>query len=702
MSAAVICTSCNRPLRVPESVLGQLVQCPLCLDEFVAQAGAAAEAAARAAEPPRRAAPARPQPTAAAVQAELNDGEQIPLAPIIPDEPRALPPILEAVPEPPALAPAAPQRGVVFPVMVTRDPDRILRGPMDAELTAEGLYLRKIRLPPAFAAVGTRARYLGSNRLIVTVEGREIELAVNKRRASNYHLARDMAEFLNRKAPLPESRAYALPWYLYAIPPLFIALPFAACPFGLITDGCLGAFLWTAIALGLGVLAIIASVQSWLRPRARVITALSVLGFGAVLPLLTIPFTPKYTVDPNLWTSFTSSSGDFTVDMPGTPSFQPLSVVGGNRSAKKYIVAVNNPDVEFAVYVLTPPQVNNFGPSLADQAVNDVQNMLKGEFSLYNFYWPSMPRSGVVHSQQYREFFYQIPNTSYSGGLHPGQGLATRVYILKDKVVALTAVGPRVKLDGADVVKFFNSIQFTAKPSSPHQLASPITLPGLMLYWSFDQAGNANRPEVANAGGATGRLYQSESVRDGASGAAVHFNGFGSYFDFSDAPNLNFNAGDEFTFSGWLRTRDTTGTVLSARNTADPGAMLELKVLNGQLGAYVRQDNSPNAMILFLQSFVTVNDGKWHHFGLVRRNKGFGCQLGLYIDGELQGAEQQGQASDGAITTNQRALGATLGWNKQPLNDAKLTFTGDIDEFCVFSRALTPDELRQLAGAAGR
>ena len=48
---------------------------------------------------------------------------------------------------------------------------------MDGELTVEGLYLRKTGQPPAFAAVGARACYLGII-VVVTVEALEVELAV--------------------------------------------------------------------------------------------------------------------------------------------------------------------------------------------------------------------------------------------------------------------------------------------------------------------------------------------------------------------------------------------------------------------------------------------------------------------------------------------------------------------------------------------
>src|SRR5262249_31819818 len=37
MSVAILCAGCHRSLRVPETVLGQTVQCPLCIEAFVAE-----------------------------------------------------------------------------------------------------------------------------------------------------------------------------------------------------------------------------------------------------------------------------------------------------------------------------------------------------------------------------------------------------------------------------------------------------------------------------------------------------------------------------------------------------------------------------------------------------------------------------------------------------------------------------------------
>ncbi len=694
MSAAITCTSCNRPLRVPESVLGQTVQCPLCLDEFVARADPAAEAAARAAEPPRRAA-ARQQPVATAVRADA-DADQAPLAPIIDDEPAALPPVLEPVPEPAAAPKAAPKRAFVFPVMVSRDPDRVLRGPMDGELTAEGLYLRKMRQPPAFAAAGARARYLGANRLLVTVEGREVELAVVKPWTSTYHLARDAADFLNGKGPFPNPRAYALPWYLYFIAALFIALPFAACPFGLITDGPLGVFLWIVIAAVLAGAALIFATQARLRPRARLIAAVCVLGFGALLPFLTIPVTPSYTVDAKLWAPYTPVNGDFTVVMPGSPQTMGAAQ-GGNISPKKYGIDVLSPEVEFVVFTW-PAQGPFTGRPAVDQSVADAaKDLLTREYFPSEYAYPQREQSGSSHGLAYRELFIQIPSSSYYSYRtpHAGHGLAARVYVVNGEVVTLAAVGPRVKLDGPDVVKFFDSLQ-VKPPTAPKTPASPLGMNGLLAYWSFDQdQGAFFMDESGN--NITGTSHNAQISADGKRGKAIRFNGFSSYFDFSDPPDFNFGAGQEFTFCGWLRTNAAQGTVLSSHNAGDLGPVISLVLEQGVPVARVRKDGAQMWTPLMLRGGKAINDGAWRHFALTRH--GPNAALRLYIDGAPTGPEQAGGvAAGGSITTDLRTLGAYQSQVGVVLNP---TTQVDVDEFCIFNRALNDGEIRRLAGAGG-
>lgn len=60
MSDTVTCPSCQRTLRVPESLLGQLVKCPTCQQTFTAALAGDANGAAEAPPEPVEAAPPRP------------------------------------------------------------------------------------------------------------------------------------------------------------------------------------------------------------------------------------------------------------------------------------------------------------------------------------------------------------------------------------------------------------------------------------------------------------------------------------------------------------------------------------------------------------------------------------------------------------------------------------------------------------------
>jgi hypothetical protein len=703
MPAAITCSSCNRPLRVPESVLGQTVQCPLCLDEFTAQADAAAEAAARAAEEPARRAAARPQPVAAQIQSEP---EQAPILEIS-EEPVSVEPIHEVMPVQPAARKVGERRGLVFPVIVTRDPDRVLRGSMDGELAAEGLYLRRMRMSPAFAAVGARARYLGTNRLVVTIEGREVEISIVKPWAATYHMARDVAAFLNGQGAFPDARAYNLPWYLYTLPVLFIALPSVAIPLGLFTDGCLGAFVWVVIAVVLAGLTLVLAMQSWLRPRGRLIGATAMLGVGAAVLLLSIPFTPAYTVDPSLWKSFSPPGAGLTVLMPGTPAAG--KPIGFNAVGQKYVSAVADPDVEFVVFVADAPANNPnglpFGNSVA-QAVNDAKTRLVQDFNANGFnsviqQYQYPERDGYLGRSTYHDVTYKVTPGGYGYNSAQAKMLAVRIYVVNGKEYTLAALGPRVKADGSDMVKFFNSVQFTT-PAKTAVVAppSPKEIPGLLAYWSFDDLQGGFGPIDANLNDEAGRsapatLHQA-APSDGKRGKGVHFNGQGSYFDYSSAPGLDFGKGAEFTIAAWVRTGNPSGVIVSQRSSHNANAIIDLKLVNGQLTAVVWPAGKNYAKdAAEFSGGNPINDANWHHVALTRRQDG---TTELFIDGASV-VSHLAQGTAGPIITDWRALGSERSWELRGDNASgeASDFTGDVDEFCIFNRALTPAQILKLA-----
>jgi hypothetical protein len=458
MASAITCASCKRPLRVPQSILGQLVQCPLCLDEFVAHADPVAEAAARTVEAPIQRAAARPQP----VPTPILDQPEVPLEEFE-EGPVWFDPAAEVAPSRKPARVSAPGRTLAFPVLVTRDPDRILRGRMDAELTADGLYLRKPRQAPAFAAVGGRTHYLGANRLIVTVEGREVELTVVKPWTSVYHLARDTAGFLGGKGDFPNGRTYDVPWILYVLPSLFVALPFAACPLGLLTDGCGGAFLWCLIAAVLGGAAFAIVLQPRLTPRTRLIGAGSLVGLGALIYLLAFFLTPSYGVDASLWRTYMPADGSFRVKVPGSPTINqnPARAILGDLDGNSvsYTVNVKEPEIRFAVYDF--PNLTDdprFVGKIKDYQVTAATDLLKQEFDMAPEPWIEGEASSS-NGLHYYECSYLVKSDFNRRPVEKLWGLAARIYVTSDRTYTLLVIGPKVRAYSPDALKFFDSFQ---------------------------------------------------------------------------------------------------------------------------------------------------------------------------------------------------------------------------------------------------
>jgi len=80
-----------------------------------------------------------------------------------------------------------------------------------------------------------------------------------------------------------------------------------------------------------------------------------------------------------------------------------------------------------------------------------------------------------------------------------------------------------------------------------------------------------------------------------------------------------------------------------------------------------------------------VRDGSWHH--LVGVNDG--TDLLLYVDGEL---DNTNPGAGGKIKGDE---GATLNIGRRVEEAGDYLFNGCIDEVAIYSRALTPEEIKQ-------
>jgi hypothetical protein len=218
---------------------------------------------------------------------------------------------------------------------------------------------------------------------------------------------------------------------------------------------------------------------------------------------------------------------------------------------------------------------------------------------------------------------------------------------------------------------------------------------GLLAYWSLDEGDGARA--VDSVGKTAGTLNGGKWV-PGIRGRAVELNG-SEFLGLGNSPKLNFPAQSPFTLACWVKPASNSGTVFWFRSHPDGLAILGVRIVDGKLRGWVRHDGGifhPSSFGGEAASALPLRTGEWHHVALTRSANG---QPELFQDGRSAGRGAGGRESTGKITTNARALGldahAAL---KNPRDREVEPLQGCLDEFCVFGRVLSPEEIAELAG----
>jgi hypothetical protein len=689
MPLLVQCDQCRRQLRVPDTAAGRTVRCPLCSANFTVPAQAPPPTFVTP-EDEAPAPPARtgPPPLPEAVKA------MPPTPPPLPTEAIQAPPVARAVapPRPPAerdtddVGEAQPRRRrfppLRFPVQVQADPDKTLKGRLEAELNADGLSLRQGKKDIADVPVGTRARYLGKNQLAVTVDDRQVTLAVVPPRQYQHRLARDIVAFLRGERASLRSADYLVPIPLYLVTLLPVSVMFLSIvwrpPWAEGRWGVWGA-IWGGVGGGLSgaAFALVQRERLAMGLRVGVCIGLGVVTYAAFL--ITMGLSGGLggsTIADSAWQEFAPAGGRFRVEMPGTPVARNQGGPGGVQLSM-WIVERKRPHSEFIVgYGDIPPQELNLIPA-AQLFEGARQGMLA-----------STPNSQVVSEKALT--LNGAPGREFVVGVKGHGQRVVHGYLVGSRFFMLLAGGDRLGPDSPEVQRFLKSFQLQEAAAPPPAAVPPATdLPGLLGYWPLDKGPLAKAPDASGGGhdatvvGAPGRLQ-------GARGFALQFP-LESYLDYGNSPHFNFGANAPFTVAAWVKTQAGDGPILSQRSSRSGAPVIDLMIEGGRLTGTVRADGPE-----FGEAKVTggaVSDGSWHHAALTRNPGG---RIALFLDGQPQG-EANGGSSAGPITTDLRAAGAELYWAKLR-RTGQPYLAGALDEVAIYNRDLSAAEVRRRAG----
>lgn len=212
---------------------------------------------------------------------------------------------------------------------------------------------------------------------------------------------------------------------------------------------------------------------------------------------------------------------------------------------------------------------------------------------------------------------------------------------------------------------------------------------GLVLYYSFDQAGIngkvADKSSLHNDGRATGAKW----IAAGKQGGAMEFAATNDCIIVTNHGSLNPK---QLTLAVWFKTAKAdpvTRRIIDKR--AVRGYALSIAGETKRAKACGRLAFTINGRYVCLSDNI-LTDGTWHQGTAVFDGK----ELSLYVDGTLQKAsipcpeEMAANLDDLTIGVN----GSNPEVPEQPHS-----FDGVLDEIMIFNRALAPDEVKGLVSA---
>jgi hypothetical protein len=206
---------------------------------------------------------------------------------------------------------------------------------------------------------------------------------------------------------------------------------------------------------------------------------------------------------------------------------------------------------------------------------------------------------------------------------------------------------------------------------------------GASGYRLVDRSGYGNHGTLTNMDAATDWVS--------SNGVALDFDGSDDFVD-NNPWTTNIGTGN-FSVSAWVKTSSATRqAILAAYDGDSPDQGMIFDILNtGKVRCSAIGPNSATNLI-FSDGNTSVDTGAWVHVCGVRTSSA----MAIYVNGKLDTASTTSLGNPNVSITGSHRIGLTR-------SDAGYSapFNGQIDDVRVYTRALTPSEIRLLASKRG-
>jgi len=202
---------------------------------------------------------------------------------------------------------------------------------------------------------------------------------------------------------------------------------------------------------------------------------------------------------------------------------------------------------------------------------------------------------------------------------------------------------------------------------------------GLVSGYKFDI--NSNDYVGSNSGSDTAISYSTAGIVR----TCATFNGTSSQIDLGTSTNLNFTSGD-FSFSFWLNPADYGYSWLYTKGTLSANGIFIDKLDTAPSGS-IRIFFNQGGAYQFVSTSNTIPTGQWTHVVITRS----GTAVHIYFNNvEVVYTHNVGDVINPITTTNHAFIGSANGGS---------FYKGSIDEFGIWSRAITAAEISTLYNA---
>jgi hypothetical protein len=167
---------------------------------------------------------------------------------------------------------------------------------------------------------------------------------------------------------------------------------------------------------------------------------------------------------------------------------------------------------------------------------------------------------------------------------------------------------------------------------------------------------------------------------------------FGGAYDFDDTDDFIdlgsdfYDTTDEYTITAWVNASALEGYIYAKRSDTKPFQSSLYVEDDGRLTAYIGSVNFPQTQNPVIQT------GKWQFVTMTKS----GTSVHFYVDGQAVATVNPTTSGDETDSTNPAYIGSRYQARSQHF------FSGMIDEFAIWNRTLTTQEIRDLynSGAA--